>query len=63
MATVRTIEATPADKSGMTVNELRQFVLECDEAGTPGDTRVKAQVTFGGGLKSLKAAGRFTKED
>jgi hypothetical protein len=58
MATVRTVEAKPANSGGMTLDELREFVAECDKAGTPGITKPKAHVTWGGRVKSLMTTGQ-----
>ena len=54
MPTSQSVETTPADKKGMTLAELTEFVNQCQHAHVPSTTRIKAQVTMGGGLKSLK---------
>lgn len=39
----------------MTLAELKTFLAELDSAGAPADAGLSARVSFGGGLKSLKA--------
>lgn len=63
MGTTLTIGSTAASKKGMTLQELRDFIAECDQAQMPGSTRLKAQATWGGGLKSLKAGGQEGPDD
>jgi hypothetical protein len=53
--TSNTIEAVAADGKRMTLAELKTFLAELDSAGAPADAGLSARVSFGGGLKSLKA--------
>lgn len=55
MTTSRTIDGAAADKNGMTLAELRQFITECDKSGAAEITRIKATTTWGGHLKTLRA--------
>jgi hypothetical protein len=50
----RTVEAKAQDGT-VTLEELRAFIGELDQAGAAESTPVKAPVRFGGGIKSLKA--------
>jgi hypothetical protein len=60
MPTDRTVTATALDGRRMTLAELRAFVAEMDQAGAAETTPVGARVSWGGGLKELKAsAARF----
>jgi hypothetical protein len=47
--TSKTIE----DKEGISLGALMDFCASCSGAGVPGTATVKAQVTFGGRLKSI----------
>jgi hypothetical protein len=51
----RTVEAKGSASGKVTLGDLRAFIAEMDQAGAADTTPVKATVTFGGALKSLKA--------
>lgn len=53
MTTSTTIDWAATDKGGMTLGELRQFVVECEEAGAVESTRIEATTTWGGKLKTV----------
>ena len=54
MTTSTTIDWAAADKGGMTLGELRQFVVECEEAGAVDSIRIEAETTWGGKLKTVR---------
>ena len=54
MTTSTTIDWVAADKGGMTLRELREFVVECEEAGAVDSTRIEAETTWGGKLKTVR---------
>jgi hypothetical protein len=54
VTTSTTIDWAAADKGGMTLGELHQFVVECEEAGAVDSTRIEADLTWGGKLKKVR---------
>lgn len=56
MAADITVTKIAADKRGMTMQELREFVTAAMHNDVPDDALVSCRVTFGGKVKQLTVA-------
>jgi hypothetical protein len=53
--TTKTAQATT--KKGLTLDELREWVMDAKQAGIPGATAVIATIGFGGRIKKIEVRG------